>query len=407
MITITEIKRKAENFYLEYLRTIISGETAFPKIIRSDKSSSKNFIESGRQKAEIIEQSKDRKGFGYTIKYKTVNTKRDSVQDIIDEISFQSELDFLKFIRKESEVENFKKSANKILNPFPELNEWMKKYPLRVVQYSESWPQLLNVCHYFKKNPRPNLYTRELPVKVHTKFIENNKGILFDLLNEILPVESINEEFTSTKYFEKRFGLKFNQSQIRVRVLDKYISDKHLSGLTDLVITEEEFCGLQIPCKKVFIFENKTNFSNLMNFLTLPQIENTIGIFGSGFSVSKMKNALWLADKEIFYWGDIDTHGLKILSQIRGYFQNTKSIMMDFETLNTFKDDWDRGEPINEDSLANLNSEEQELFQFVRADNINTIRLEQEKITHEYVLKALEKIYESHNALVRVPTNPS
>jgi len=395
VITITEIKKKAENFYPEYLRTIISGETAFPKVIRSDKSSSKDFVESGKQKSELIEQSKDRKGFGYTIKYKTVNTKRDSVQDVIDEISFQSETDFLKFIRKEAEAEIFRKNANKILIQFPELNEWIKKYSLRVVQYSESWQQLLNVCEYFKQNPKPNLYIRELPVKVHTKFIENNKGILLDLLNVILPIESINEEFTSAKDFEKRFGLKFNQSQIRVRVLDKHISDKHLSGLTDIVITEEEFCGLQIPCEKVFIFENKTSFSNLMNFLTLPQMENTIGIFGSGFSVSKLKNALWLADKEIFYWGDIDTHGLKILSQIRGYFQNTKSIMMDFETLNTFKDDWDKGEPINENSLPNLNSDEQELFQFVRADNINTIRLEQEKISQEYVLKQVAKIYET------------
>ena len=385
MITITEIKKKAENFYPEYLRTIISGETAFPKVIRSDKSSSKDFVESGKQKAELIEQSKARKGFGYTIKYKTVNTKRDSIQDVIDEISFQSETDFVKFIRKESETETFRKNADKILFQFPELNEWIKKYPLRVVQYSESWQQLLNVCDYFKQNSKPNLYIRELPVKVHTKFIENSKGILLDLLNEILPRESINEEFTSAKDFEKRFGLKFNQSQIRVRVLDKYISDKYLSGLTDIVITEEEFCNLQIPCEKVFVFENKTNYSNLMNFLTLPQMENTIGIFGSGFGVSKLKNALWLAHKEIFYWGDIDTHGLKILSQIRGYFSNTKSIMMDFETLNTFKDDWDRGEPINENSLLNLNSEEQKLFQFVKADNINTIRLEQEKIPQEYV----------------------
>jgi hypothetical protein len=393
VITIAEIKRKAQNFYPEYLRTIISGETVFPKIIRSDKSSSKDFVESGKQKAELIEHSKFRKGFGYTIKYKTINTKRDSIQDVIDEISFQSETDFLKFIRKESEAETFKKNTNNILIQFPELNEWVKKNPLRVVQYSESWQQLLNVCDYFKRHPKPNLYIRELPVKVHTKFIENNKGILLDLLNVILSIENINEEFISAKDFEKRFGLKFNQSQIRVRVLDKYISNKHLSGLTDIVITEEEFCRLQIPCKKVFIFENKTNFSNLMNFLTLPQMENTIGIFGSGFNVSKLKNALWLADKEIFYWGDIDTHGLKILSQIRGYFQNTRSIMMDFETLNAFKDDWDKGEPINETNLPNLNSEEQELFRFVRADNTNTIRLEQEKISQEYVLQKVFEIY--------------
>jgi len=393
VITVTEIKKKAENFYPEYLSAIISGQIPFPKIIRSNKTTSKDFTESGRQKAELIEQSKDRKGFGFTIKYKTVNTKRDSTQDVIDEISFQSEADFLKFIRKESEAEAFKKNAEKILIQFPELNEWIKKYPLKVVQYNESWQHILNVCDYFKQNPKPNLYIRELPVRINTKFIENNKGILFELLNAVLPIESINQDFSAVKNFEKRFGLKFNQNQIRIRILDKGISEKNLSGLTDVVITEEEFCNLKIPCEKVFILENKTNFSNLMNFLTLPQMESTIGIFGSGFKISHLKNAVWLSDKEIFYWGDIDTHGLQILSQIRGYFPNTKSIMMDFETLDAFKDDWCKGESIVVNTLSNLTKEEQELFAFVKADNINTIRLEQEKISHKYVLKILGEIY--------------
>lgn len=163
-----------------------------------------------------------------------------------------------------------------------------------------------------------------------------------------------------------------------------------------MTVTEDEFCNLQIPCNRVFLLENKTNFSNLMNFLTLPQIEKSIGIFGSGFKVGNLKSAHWLAEKEIFYWGDIDTHGLQILSQIRGYFPNTNSVMMDFETLNSFKDDWDRGEPITAGSLPNLTSAEEMLFQFVKADNINTIRLEQEKVSQEYVMKELDRIIHSH-----------
>ena len=393
MITVAEIKKKADNIYPEYLRTIISGEFMFPKIIRADKSVSKDFIESGKQKAELISQSKEKKGFGFTIKYITVNTKRDSTQDVIDEIYFESETDFVKFLRKEKETEAFRKNIEKILIQFPELIEWIKKFPQRVIQYAESWKQLLNVCQYFKTNPKPNHYIRELPVDVHTKFIENNKGILFDLLNIILQTENINQEYSTSKDFEKRFGLKFNQSQIRVRILDSNISEKYLSGLTDIEVTEEEFIKLKIPCKKVFILENKTNFSNLMNFLTLPQLVNAIGIFGSGFKVGNLKNALWLADKEIYYWGDIDTHGMQILSQIRGYFNHTKSIMMDFETLNAFKDDWGIGMPTNANNLPNLNIAEQELFLFVKADNINTIRLEQEKISHEYVLKQINRIY--------------
>lgn len=394
MITVAEIKKKSENLYSDYLRSIISGESFFPKTIRSDKSVSNDFNEMRSELSEVIEHSKDRKNFGYTITYKQVNTRKHGVQSLPEEISFETETDFLKFLHKQQEAESFGIIANKILSEFPELAKWLKNYPKKVIESSQNWKLLLVVCLYFKQNPKPNLYIRELPIKVHTKFIENNKGILLDLLNIILPPDSINNEYTTAKDFEKRFGLKFNQSQIKLRILDKRISENYLSGLTDIEVTEEEFIKLKIPCTKVFILENKTNFSNLMNFLTLPQMENTIGIFGSGFKLGNLKNAKWLADKEIFYWGDIDTHGLQILSQIRGYFQGTKSIMMDFETLNAFKDDWGKGEPTTASNLLNLNLEEQKLFQFVKADNINTIRLEQEKISQEYVLKQIAKIYE-------------
>jgi len=394
MITASEIKKKSENLYSEYLKSIISGESFFPKTIRSDKSVSIDFNEMRKELAEVIEQSKDRKSFGYTIYYKQVATRKHGMQSLPDEISFQTETDYLKFIRKEKEVESFKNNIEIIISVFPILRDWIKKYPRRVIDNSQNWISLLEVCQYFSKNPKPNLYIRELPVRVHTKFIENNKGILLDLLNIIVPNESINHDFITSKDFEKRFGLKSNQSQIRLRILDNNIANEYLSGLTDIEVTEEEFNKLSIPCDKVFILENKTNFSNLMNFLTLPHMKNSIGIFGSGYKIGDLKNAMWLADKEIYYWGDIDTHGLQILSQMRGYFPKTKSIMMDFKTLNSFKDDWGIGESIHASILPNLNPEEQELFLFVKGDNLKTIRLEQEKICQEYVLKEMKSIYE-------------
>lgn len=391
MITVTEITKKSENLYTEYLRSIVSGETFFPKTIRSDKSVSNDFGEMRKELAEVIGHSKDNKNFGYTINYKLINTRKHGVQSLPEEISFQTETDYLKFLHKDKEAESFKNNAAFILTHYPVLNEWIKKFPLKVIENKENWIQLLDICTYFKQNSKPDLYIRELPVRVHTKFIEHNKGILLELLNAILPSDSINHEYPTTKDFEKRFGLRFNQSRIRLRILDQDISEKYLSGITDIEVTEEEFNKLKIPCKKVFILENKTNYSNLMNFLTLPHLENSIGIFGSGYKISDLKNAVWLANKEIYYWGDIDTHGMQILSQMRKYFPNTRSLMMDFETLNTFKEEWGRGEPINVTDLPNLSSEERELFEFIKADNINTIRLEQEKINQTYVIKNIKR----------------
>jgi hypothetical protein len=169
VITVAEIKKKSENLYSEYLKSIISGETFFPKTIRSDKSVSNDFNEMRTELAEAIEHSKDRKNFGYTITYKQVNTRKHGVQSLPEEISFQSESDFLKFLHKEREAESFKVNANKILSAFSDLSELIKKYPKKVIDNNQNWNSLLDVCLYFKQNPKPNLYIRELPVNVHTK----------------------------------------------------------------------------------------------------------------------------------------------------------------------------------------------------------------------------------------------
>jgi hypothetical protein len=392
MITPKEIKDKTERKYISFFFQSLLENKPFEKlVIRGDKSYTKSSLsEFEKEIQQIVSQSREKKGFGYTLEFQQVKTKSLGIQDLPTSIFFDTEKDFLRFLGKEKEVELFKTSVEKIIKAFPELKEWIKKFPLKVIQNANSWQELLSVCEYFRQNPNPNLYIRELPIKVHTKFIENNKGILFELLNVVLSPEYINQDFTSAKDFEKRFGLKFNQSLIRIRILDKSISDNYVAGLTDITITEEEFCSLQIPCKNVFIIENKTNFSNLMNFLTLPQMESTIGIFGSGFKVCSLKNASWLYDKEIFYWGDIDTHGLQILSQVRGYFKKTKSIMMDFETLASFKADWCKGE-IAKSITPNLTTEEKKLYDFVKSENI---RLEQERISFDFVIKEIMKIFE-------------
>ncbi len=39
-------------------------------------------------------------------------------------------------------------------------------------------------------------------------------------------------------------------------------------------------------------------------------------LFGSGYGFEFLSNVLWLAKLNIYYWGDIDTHGFAILNQL-------------------------------------------------------------------------------------------
>lgn len=75
------------------------------------------------------------------------------------------------------------------------------------------------------------------------------------------------------------------------------------------------------------------------------------------------------------------------LSISRNYFPNTKAVMMDLETLNSFPAA--EGKPATNQNLQRLSQDELKLYQHLRKNNI---RLEQEKITQTF---AVDKIYEA------------
>lgn len=375
MITPKEIKDKTERKYISFLQSLVEN-VQFSRIdIRGDKSYTKTSLsEFEKEIQQINSQSKEKKGFGYKLEYQKVKTKHLGTQDLPIAIYFDEENDFLKFLSKEKEVELFKSNVKKIINEIPELKEWIVKNPKKVIDNLNKWESILKVCQYFKINPKPNLYIRELPIKVHTKFVEKNQSIIRELLNIII-IEHINNE---EKEFEKRFYLKFSEPQIRFKVLDKSIADKFFSGIDDIAIPVSQFETLNLPIKKVLVVENKTT---LYTTLTLPKMNNTIAIFGSGFGVYNLKNVRWFDNLELFYWGDIDVQGFEILSQFRNYFPNAKSILMDKQTFDNFFEG-DRGTPTNVSIKLNLTYQEQQLYDNLRSNNW---RLEQEKILLNYV----------------------
>ena len=190
----------------------------------------------------------------------------------------------------------------------------------------------------------------------------------------------INEHVNhSVALFEQRFNLKYGESLIRFRILDKKLSRTFFSGVEDLSVPVSQFEQLELPIKNVLIVENKTNLHTIA--LTIPQLENTIVVFGSGYKVEKLKGIKWFNRVNLFYWGDLDTHGFEILSQFRGYFPHVKSILMDKDTFNCYFEN-DTGTASKITVALNLTEEERELYELLKENNW---RLEQEKIPQECV----------------------
>lgn len=370
MITPTEIRKKAENKYLAYLRSVVEGQSFEPIVIVGNKKPADDTVRFEKELTELIAHSKEKKGYGYSIEYQKVKTRKHGEQDIPVSISFLTESDYLKYIGKDQDTADFRKDMELILSVFPELYEWVCRYPNKVLDNHKVWGDLLKVCIYFKGNPQPQLYIRELPIQVDTKFIERNKGIIKELL-DIIIAESVNTDETR---FEIRFNLRYDEPVVRFRVLDKTISQALFMGVDDMSTPISQFRETKIPVETVYIVENK------MNMLTFPPIQKSIVVWGHGFGVDILKDVAWLKSKKIFYWGDLDAQGLQILSEIRTHFPQVESFLMDRETFDLYNEG-EVGTETNVEKVMCLTPEEKELFDFLKSGNY---RLEQEKIPFEY-----------------------
>ena len=376
MITSAEIKKKASRKYTDYLRDVAVGKTFQPIEIPCDKKASDTIAEYQKEFNDIRSLSKEVKGYGYTICWKTVKTKMLGTQGLPSKIKFETAEDFERFLQKVKEVDVFRKNVALINGKFPELQCWIEKYPLKVIDKSEYWSDILKVLDYFSKNPQPQLYIRELPIEVHTKFIEQHKALIGELLDIVIK-EYIN---TNEKEFEKRYNLRYDEPMVRIRLLDRTLAKKLFYGLDDITIPISLFLKLQIPISKVYIVENK------VNFLTFPLIPNSIVIWGKGYGVASIKESELLKSTELIYWGDLDAQGFEILSQFRSYFGQVKSLLMDKATFDNYFEK-ECGTPSKINVKQNLTTEEEELYQYIK---VNNYRLEQEKIPQRYVIEQLK-----------------
>ena len=101
----------------------------------------------------------------------------------------------------------------------------------------------------------------------------------------------------------------------------------------------------------------------------------------------------WLKNKEVYYWGDIDTHGFNILSIARGFLPDIKSFLMTEQILMAHKTLWVKEDRPFLSEIKNLNDQEQNLLYKLQNDYFGSkVRLEQERIRFKYLEEWMEHI---------------
>ncbi|MGO4583202.1 Wadjet anti-phage system protein JetD domain-containing protein [Arthrobacter sp. 2RAF6] len=310
--------------------------------------------------------------------------------------------DEVAFVGKTRELGRFRSLAEGLTRLDPALSAWAMKRPLQLLSLGDAALTAARVALWLRVNPGPGIYLRQLSLPgVHTKFIETHRRIIDEMLavlqnrppEDDLPgqdsaldkEESVLESpiaRTPAARFAGRHGFLHPPELVRFRVLDPAIP--LLGDARDVMVTAEAFSTLRLPITSVLVTEN------LVNFLALPHRPRSLALFGAGYGFSALRDAEWLRDCEVFYWGDLDTHGFRILDQLRSVHPHVSSVLMDEATLLAHREAWSVEVSPSRAQLTRLTAEEAEVYESLGNNRYgNGVRLEQELIRWDWALERI------------------
>jgi hypothetical protein len=274
----------------------------------------------------------------------------------------------------------------------PLLLEWIAGKPLKVLELADVWGRLLDVVDWVKTHPRSGVYLRQVDIPgVHSKLIEAHRSVLIQWLDRVLPPGAVDTTATGVSGFARRYGFRDRPQRIRLRVLDSAHALLPGAGDADITLDAGSFARLAPAVSRVFITENE------INFLAFPRVRDSLLIFGAGYGFDVLAQAAWLTRCQVFYWGDIDTHGFAILDQLRTCLPHARSLLMDRATLLAFEAQWGVEDKQTLRDLPRLNSEECALYDDLRDNRLSpNLRLEQERIGFGWVETALAALEVGH-----------
>lgn len=299
--------------------------------------------------------------------------------------------DVLRWIGHSPEAQRFFELVCETRQRCPDVMPWVVKRPMQALELQADWTRLLDVVNWVRAHPRPAIYLRQVDLPgVHSKFIEAHRAVLSRLLDLALPADCMHTTWAGNGEFAPRYGFLQKPLRVRFRPLDPDIETLAGVSCPDLTLDADSFSRLRINARRVIITENE------INFLALPRIPDTLAIFGSGYGWDALARATWLQQCTLYYWGDIDTHGFAILDQLRGYFPQVTSILMNRATLDAHQVFWGQEATPHTGDLHRLTPDEQNLYDVLRDNRIRPgLRLEQEHLGYSWVAAALQQALHS------------
>lgn len=371
----------------QLLAALDDAPPSFSKRFKLKAPTSKELSERFGEVQDWINQLSKAAGL-YRIEWRTVKHRVLGANQIPTALWIDQLDDALQLIGKKQAAAQYTALIKLTAEKQPALLDWLRQHPLNALNLAADWPELLAIVEWIQHHPRPDIYLRQVDLPgIHTKFIEAHRSVLSQLLDRVLPESAIDTRYSGLSGFARRYGFLEKPLPVRFRILDPQIRLLPASVEQDIILTQTAFAALELAPSKVFMTENE------VNFLAFPPLPDAMVIFGAGYGFRNLVSATWLAQKQIYYWGDIDTHGFAILNQLRDRFAHARSFLMDQATLLAHRPLWGFEPQPETSTLTHLSAEESMLYDQLRNNHWgNQVRLEQERIGFEYLRAALHDL---------------
>lgn len=381
MIQPEDILRRAERIYPELLQLWVDGSMdGFPRVITGRKQPDPNLATAAQEIQRLRNGSKETLGYGYSVQWREVNSRKYGRNRFPAEIAFETMDDLLRFIKKTDEFAAFAAAVSRIRAVLPQLEPWIRNNARPLIQVATEVEGLLEVAAFLKEHPRPGCFVRELPLSVDTKFIERNKALLRQWLDVLLPAHAIRAD---EDHFERRFGLCYAEPQLLVRFLDPVLQAELGFPCDVLSLPLQTLSDLPVQNSQVIIVENK------VNLLTLPRLARFMGLGGLGRAISLLRYAGFVASMPVTYWGDLDVEGFEILSSLRSFCPHARSLWMDPSAVDRWRDLKVTGSGRQPAVPVHLTDEERAAFDICCRENL---RIEQERLPQAEVTAVIRLI---------------
>ena len=369
-----------------FLKTLCSDEVLFPLDAAIKGPSAAEMVEdfdAVRTWVREIKAGSDKNHL--QLVWKEINHRQLGRNSIPQKVVFSDISSLAGFLGKKTELQAFEAGLVMLKGSFPELVSWALLYPLELIKNAADIERLISIAGWMLQHPHPSIYLRQLSLPgVDTKFIEKHKKLLSCWFDILLDGTQIDQRFSGASKFELRYGFLPKPGMIRFRLPGP---DLKIDGFSDLTVRADEFAAISLSVKQVFIIEND------ITALAFPPVKDSLVIFGRGYNFDHLIQVSWLNEKELWYWGDIDTHGFAILNQFRTCFPKVRSFLMDSKTLMAHRDHWGLEKTPAAADLPKLSREEAHLYDELRFNKIrDKLRLEQEFIDFSWAVDVINSI---------------